>query len=100
MAAVVQARVLCVSRARCSRLSYFPSADSSAPTPRVQTQEDAAKNGTRPPYTLWGSVRGVIAEAATPTDFDASDADGNLLWPGFPPVIFVRMEVRSPPCVL
>ncbi|KAL4438660.1 hypothetical protein ABPG77_006264 [Micractinium sp. CCAP 211/92] len=57
-----------------------------------QTQEDAAKNGTRPPYTLWGSVRGVIAEAATPTDFDASDADGNLLWPGFPPVIFVRME--------
>lgn len=32
---------------------------------------------------------------ATPTDFDASDASGRLLWPGFPPTVFIRMERDS-----
>lgn len=90
-------------RIACSRRAGYARASCTCPpytpAPGAQTREDAARDGTRPPYTLWGSVRGVIAEAATPTDFDASDGDGNLLWPGFPPVVFVRMEVRPRPAL-
>lgn len=58
----------------------------------VHANELAKETGLEPAYTLWGSVSGMIAEAATPTDFDASDSQGNLLYPGFPPTIFVRMQ--------
>jgi hypothetical protein len=32
------------------------------------------------------------AEEAAPTDFNAADDEGKLLWPDYPPTLFVVME--------
>lgn len=37
-------------------------------------------------------VAGIIAEAATPTEFGAINPETGRLWSLFPPTIFVRME--------